>query len=162
MIEKIYFYLNSLDERQRNILLFGVFFVIIFVGIAFITIPNYNSLNKVKSRFYLEIKRYNELRKLGGEYRIVSNNSYKKKIPLTLSRINTILLNLNLKEYLQSIRPLNKQNKKAFELVFSKLNPDQLALFINEIKKENYRVYFISVENRMVDNKLNVRIVIGD
>ncbi len=161
MIERLYFYFNSLEKRERYLISFGIIFVILFIGIFFITVPHYKSVKKVEEKLYKEIEKYNELRKLAGLYR--ANNKLNRKIePLTLAKINELSQKAGIKEFLQSIRPVEKQGMQSYEVIIKGVSSEKFSVFIHNIKQEGYKIYFISVENPAQSQKLNVRIVLGD
>ncbi|RMA97745.1 type II secretion system protein GspM [Hydrogenothermus marinus] len=150
---------NSLEEREKYILFIGVLFVIAFVGIFFITVPQINYMNKLEKKLNKEIESYNELLKLAGIY--ASNKQIKIKKGLNIANIDKIATKTGIKNKVLKIKPITYQNKDAYELTIEKITPEELQNFINNLKKEKIDIYFISIENPRDNNKLNVRITIG-
>ncbi len=161
MIERLYFYFNSLEKREKYLLSFGIIFVIVFIGVFFITVPHYQSVKKTEEKLYQEIEKYNELRKLAGIYR--ENIKLNRETePLTLAKINRLSEKSGVKEFLQSIRPVEIQGMQNYEVILKEISPEKLSTFIHNIKQEGYKIYFLSVENPAQNQRLNVRVVLGD
>ena len=158
-MKKLEIFFNALEEREKYTLFVSLIFTILFLGV-YISLQNFENVKKLEQRLNKEIKNYNELVKLAGVY-ASKRGSLAKKTVLTLAQIGDIAKFSNVKEKIQSIKPVNFEEKNMYEITFEDISPDELEKFINNLKRKGINVYFISIDNIRQDNKLKVRITAG-
>ncbi len=155
-MKKFLLYFNSLETRERYLLLAGIYAVIIIVGVIFITIPLYEKLQKIDRKILKEIENYNQLVKLASEY-IVYKPKYKK-IDLSLSFIENVAKETGIKDSISSLKPVSD----GVEVSFEQVDGHSLATFIQKIKKKNLKIKSFYMEDIKGNGKLNVRLVISE
>ncbi len=155
-MKKIFLYFNSLETRERYLLLAGIYAVIIIVGVFFITIPMYEKLQKIDAKIQREIENYNQLIKLASEY-IVYKPKYKKT-DLSLSFIEKLAKETGIKDSISSLKPVSD----GIEISFEQVDGHSLAIFIQKIKKKNLKIKSFYMEDIKGNGKLNVRLVVSE
>lgn len=155
-MKKALLYFNNLETRERYILLIGIYAVIIIVGLFFITIPLYKKLQKIDAKIQKETENYTQLVKLASEY-IVYKPKYKK-VNLSLSFIENLAKETGIKENISSLKPVSN----GVEVSFEQVNGENLAAFIQKIKKKNLKISSFYMEDIKGNGKLNVRLIVSE
>ncbi len=158
-MKKLEIFFNALEEREKYTLFVGVIFTVLFIGI-YVTIQNFENVKNLERKLEKEIKNYNELINLAGIYASKKGILHKKEF-LNLAEIDNIAKISQVKDKIQSIKPINYHGKDMFEITLEKISPSQLQEFINNLKKRKINIYFISVDNIRQDNNLKVRMTVG-
>ncbi len=160
MIDKIDAILNSLERRERFILIVGLIATVLIVGIYFITLPLYEKTEKLEKQLKKEIQNYKELVRLASEYASIKP-SIVKQGSISLSEIESISSSLGLKKSITSIKPITFEGEDSIEIMMKDAPADSVLKFLIEIEKKGYKVKFISLYDPKGNKKLTVRIVIG-
>lgn len=154
MIEKISLYLNSLEKRERLILLTGIYISILIIGIFFITFPMIEKVKKLDKRINNEIKNYRELMKITSEYLL-----YKSaKIPVSLSIIEKIAEDSGIKDKISSLKP---SGNNSIELFMEQVEGQKLSYFLQNLKRKNLKIISFSMNDPKGNEKYDVRMTIS-
>ncbi len=160
MIDRINTFLNSLERRERFILVAGLVITVVTVGIFFITIPLYEKNKKLEKQLKKELENYRELVKLASEYASIRPNVVRQG-SISLSEIESISSKLGLKSSITSIKPITFEGEDSVEIMMKDAPADSVINFLMEVEKKGYRIKFISMYDPKGNRKLTVRIVIG-
>ncbi|NPA51910.1 MAG: type II secretion system protein M [Aquificae bacterium] len=161
MIDRINTFLNTLENRERYILLVGIFVTVIIIGVYFITLPLYEKNKKLKEILNREIQNYNELLKLASEYASIKPSVVQHKT-ISLSEIENLSQLHGIKQNITAIRPIIFEGEKSVEVMIKDAPANKVLDFFTELEKAGYKLKFISIYDPKGDGKLTVRIVIGE
>ncbi|SNZ06468.1 general secretion pathway protein M [Persephonella hydrogeniphila] len=152
-MNRILLFFESLENRERIVLITGVYFVIVVV---FFVLPAgylFKKIETLEKRIKIEEKRYIQLQKIVNRYK---NIKPKERYTLSLSVIDKIAGKSGVREFVVSIKPVDR----GIEVVMEKTEPEKLFDFLKEIKKKGFSVSSISINDPKGNKKLNVRTVI--
>ncbi len=159
-MKRLILFLNSLEKRERTILIIGMYAVIIIVGIFFITLPLYEKNQKLKQILNKEISKFNELKELASTYQGTAKNKIEK-LNISLSEIESLSLQVGIKDKISSIKPISFGNEKGIEINIKEADSTKVFKFLVEIKRKGYLIKAISINDPKGDGKLNVKLVVG-
>ena len=155
-MKRLILFINSLEERERYILIGGVYAVIIIIGIFFITSYMLTRIDKLEKKLSREINNYVQLQKIIQEYK-----RYKPSVKpvLSLTKIEEIAMKAGAKSNIVSIKPY--QQGESIEVSFEKLSADQISRFLKKIKENGYIAQFIDINDPKGNGQYNMRVVLG-
>ena len=155
-MKRFVLYLESLEKRERFLLIAGLYGIVIVVGIFFLTMPNIQKIEKIDKKISKEMERYNYLLKLTSQY--ITFKPVYKKGNLSLSFIENLAKNTGVYEYITSLKPFKKD---SVELTFERIDGNRLTNFIKLLKNNNLKITSFSMEDPKGNGELNVRILIS-
>ncbi len=159
-MRKIILFLNSLEKRERLLLIIGIYAVIIIIGIFFITLPLYNSNKKLENILETEISKFNELKELASKYQGTAKNKIEK-LNISLSEIENLSMQVGIKDKISSIKPITFGEEKGIEINIKGADYQKVFEFLVKIKKKGYSIKSISINDPKGNGKLNVKLVVG-
>ncbi len=159
-MKKIILYLNSLEKREKYILLTGIFVVIFIFGIFFVTVPLYNKAQTLEKKLNTEIKNFQELKKLASEYAGIKKINPERP-EITLSEIETLSKQVGIRNNITTIKPISLVEGQGIEISMKDADADKLLRFLKNLKRKGYLIKTISISDPKGNRKLTVRMVIG-
>ncbi len=139
-MNKLILFFNSLDRRERLILLIGLYSLVIIVGVFGLLLPILDKKREVEKRINKEYQNYYELVKLTEKYL-----SFKKQFLPTektnLDFISEISKKANLKPY-----SLKKIGEGKFEILFENTSGNQFMRFLKLLNENNLSVEEIDID----------------
>ncbi|WP_457640540.1 type II secretion system protein GspM [Persephonella sp.] len=158
-MKRIILFINSLEQREKIILLAGIYAFIIIAGIFIATSYLLDRIDKTEKKINREIQSYIELQKIVSEYKRYRPST--KKESLSLSTVEEIAEKSGIKSNILSLKPY-QQDYNSVEVSFEKISGDRLILFLKQIKEKGFYVLSLSINDPKGNRKLNVRTVIGE
>ncbi|WP_457623593.1 type II secretion system protein GspM [Persephonella sp.] len=158
-MKRLILFINSLEQREKIVLIGGIYLSIIILGIFILGSYNYERIKTLEKKISLETEKYVELQKLIAEYKNLKPQSNFET--LSLSKVEDFASDTGIKNNIVSLKPYQHENN-SIEVSFEKISGDQLVTFLKKIKNEGYFVNSININDPKGNGKLNVRIVIGD
>lgn len=155
-MSKIIFFLESLEKRERLVLIIGIYFLII---VGFFLIPLlYLSINVeiLEEKIKKEQMKYMELKKLVEKYKVLKPKG--QSISLSLSIVDKIVKESELENNIVSIIP----TQDGIEVSMEDVKPDRFFDFLKKVKEKGFFVLSVSINDPKGDNKLDVRLLIGE
>ncbi|RUM58371.1 MAG: hypothetical protein DSY59_05870 [Persephonella sp.] len=138
-MNKLILFFNSLDRRERLILLIGLYSLVIIIGVFGLLLPILDKKKEVEKRINKEFQNYYELVKLTEKYL-----SFKKQFlpteKLSLDFISKISKKANLKPY-----SLKKIDEGKFEILFENTSGNQFTRFLKLLNENNLSVEEIDI-----------------
>ncbi|WP_029520887.1 type II secretion system protein GspM [Persephonella sp. IF05-L8] len=155
-MKRLLLFINSLEERERYVLIGGLYAVIIIVGIFFITSYMLTKIDRLEKKLSREINNYVQLQKIVQEYK-----QYKPTVKpvLSLTKIEEIAMKVGAKSNIVSIKPY--QQGEFIEISFEKLSADQISRFLRKIKENGYIAQFIDISDPKGNGQYNMRVILG-
>ncbi len=161
MIDKVTTFINTLETRERIILLSGIIIALLIVGIYFITLPLYEKNKKLKEQLNKELQNYTQLVKLASEYASIKPSVVKQK-EISLAEIERMSQLFGVKQNITSIRPIVFEGEKSIEVMMKDAPAQKVLNFFKELEKNGYKLKLVSIYDPKGNGKLTVRIVIGE
>ena len=159
-MKKIILYINSIEKRERYVLLLGAFVVVFIVGIFFLTAPLYEKTRILEKKLNREIQNFEELKKLASEYASMKKiNVIKPEI--TLSEIESLSKEFEIKKNITSIKPITLSEGQGIEINMKDAQAEKVINFLKSLKKKGYSIKTITISDPKGNRKLTVRVVIG-
>ena len=159
-MKKLILYLNSLEKREKYTLLLGLFFIVIVVGVFFITIPLYQKSQTLEKKLNTEIQNFQELKKLASEYAGIKKINPEKP-EITLSEIETLSKEVGIRKNITTIKPITLAEGQGIEINMKDADANRLISFLKNLKRKGYLIKTISISDPKGNRKLTVRMVIG-
>jgi len=159
-MKKLILYLNSLEKREKYTLLLGIFFIVIVVGVFFITIPLYQKSQTLEKKLNTEIQNFQELKKLASEYAGIKKINPEKP-EITLSEIETLSKEVGIRKNITTIKPITLAEGQGIEINMKDADANRLISFLKNLKRKGYLIKTISISDPKGNRKLTVRMVIG-
>ena len=155
-MKRLLLFINSLEERERYVLIGGLYAVIIIVGIFFITSYMLTKIDRLEKKLSREMNNYIQLQKIVQEYK-----QYKPTVKpvLSLTKIEEIAMKVGAKSNIVSIKPY--QQGEFIEISFEKLSADQISRFLRKIKENGYIALFIDINDPKGNGQYNMRVILG-
>jgi len=155
-VKRLILFINSLEQREKYVLLGGIYAFIIIVGIFISAFYLLSKIDKTEKRLNKEINNYIQLQKIIQEYK-----RYKPptKPELSLSKIEDIALKTGIKSNVVSIKPY--QQGQSIEVSFEKLSSDRLYRFLRKIKENGYIAEYIDINDPKGNGQYTMRIILG-
>ncbi len=139
-MNKLILFLNSLDRRERLILLIGFYSLVVIIGVFGLLLPILDKKKEVEKRINKEFQNYYELIKLTEKYL-----SFKRQFLSTektnLDFISEISKKANLKPY-----SLKKIDEGKFEILFENTSGNQFIRFLKLLNGNNLSVEEIDID----------------
>jgi len=153
-IRQVGAYFNSLEEREKYILIAGLYAVLIIGGIFLLTDKNFQTFQKVDKKWERELANYMELRKLASEYL-----SYKKITPagrkISLKNIEDLAREVGIKDKIVFLKPFEKE----IEIRLRNLTGAEIIKFLKVLHKRGLNISRISIEKER-ENSFRVKLSI--
>ncbi len=139
-MNKLILFFNSLDRRERLILLIGLYSLVIIIGVFGLLLPILDKKEEVEKRINKEFQNYYELVKLTEKY-----FSLKKQFlpteKMNLDFISEISKKVNLKAY-----SLKKIDEGKFEILFENTSGNQFTRLLKLLNENNLSVEDIDID----------------
>ncbi|WP_456392906.1 type II secretion system protein GspM [Persephonella sp.] len=156
-MRQILLYLENLETRERNILIAGLYGVIIIVGLFFIAMPLYEKIQKTDRKIAGEIEKYRELIEIASVY--ISTSGRESSKELSLSEVEKLAGMAGVKDRIVSLKPFQDQ---GIEVSLEDVDWHSLVRFIQNIKNENYLLTSFAMEKPGEKPVVRVRLIITE
>ncbi len=151
MIEKLKLYFQSLQDRERYLIIFLVY-GIIFLGGFFLAVPYFfSSSNRQKEILKQKVEQFYQFKSLIAVY---SPKTLSRK-HLTLSDISRIAVDTGIKSYILSIKPV----ENGFEIRIDNAEKVVFSSFLKGLKKEKTNIDAVHIN--LITGKVKGTVVVS-
>ncbi len=154
-MRKIFLYLDSLEKREKIVLIFALYIILIIVGLFFVIFPLLSEIQKLDRIIYKEKQNYRKLLELASEYKQLKQENFSNELSLTF--IENLAQKLGIKENITYIKPYQE---KGVEVYFENIKGDEFIKFIKKIKEKEFYISFINIESLYGGKNMNAKLVI--
>ncbi|MGM0418304.1 MAG: type II secretion system protein GspM [Thermodesulfobacteriota bacterium] len=143
-MNKLFEYISGLEEREKNILLAGVVFLILFIIIRFGIIPVYNYKKDLENRINSYIYQAEQIKKLGAEYKKLTGtgrhdfSSESDNNPALFSFMDSMAGKTGIKDKIDYMKPSSEEHDDytldKVEVKVSNIDMKTLVSFLYELE----------------------------